>query len=131
MCLEERIKASKTSQCRVIFHNTVNDNDTLFGGIALQWMDEVAYITATRFLRHRVATVSIEKGTFKKPILPGSIVEIQGEVIRVWGAKIEVRVEIFVEKADSDIREKAVEAKLTFAAIDRDDRPVRIDQLAL
>ncbi|MCX6272600.1 MAG: acyl-CoA thioesterase [Bacteroidetes bacterium] len=130
MSLEVRIRSSKTSQWKVIFHNTVNDNETLFGGIALKWMDEVAYISATRFSRHRVTTVSMEKVSFKKPITPGSIIEILGEVISTRGAKIDVMVQIFIENIDNNERAMAVEAIFTFTAIDENNHPVRIDDLA-
>lgn len=33
-----------TTQTRVIFPCTLNDNNSLFGGKIMQWMDEVAYI---------------------------------------------------------------------------------------
>jgi len=39
------------------------------------WMDEVAYITATRFCRKKVVTISAGNINFEKPIPFGSIVE--------------------------------------------------------
>ena len=43
--MEERIIQSETRQFKAIFPNTLNANETLFGGQAMKWMDEVAYIT--------------------------------------------------------------------------------------
>lgn len=111
----------------MVFHNTVNDNDTLFGGTAMQWMDEVAYITATRFTRMNMVTVCCDKIEFLKPITYGSIAEIIGKVIKVGNVKIFIKVEIFIEDMASDIRIKAVEASFTFAAIDKDYNPIRIE----
>ncbi len=51
--MNDSIKKSETRQFKVIFPSTLNDHDTLFGGTAMQWMDEVAYITATRFTRKK------------------------------------------------------------------------------
>jgi len=124
MNLEERILSSETHQFKMIFHNTVNDHETLFGGTAMQWMDEVAYITATRFTRMKLVTVSSEKVEFIKPISCGSIIEIIGKVIKVGMVKIEIQVEIFIESVDNDIRDKAVEAFFTFAAIDNENKPI-------
>lgn len=53
--MEERIIQSETRQFKAIFPNTLNANETLFGGQAMKWMDEVAYITATRFTRQKMA----------------------------------------------------------------------------
>lgn len=59
--MDDRIMKSETKQFKVIFPHTLNDHDTLFGGIAMQWMNEVAYIVAFRFSRKKVVTVSAEK----------------------------------------------------------------------
>ena len=54
MELDKHIENSITRQFKAIFPNTLNANETLFGGEAMKWMDEVAYITATRFTRQRM-----------------------------------------------------------------------------
>nr|HMQ43287.1 acyl-CoA thioesterase [Mariniflexile sp.] len=51
MELAARIEKSETRQFKMVFPNTLNDHETIFGGTAMKWMDEVAYITATRFAR--------------------------------------------------------------------------------
>ncbi len=51
MNIEEKIKNSETSIFKAVFPNTTNHYDTLFGGMAMQMMDEVAFIAATRFSR--------------------------------------------------------------------------------
>jgi acyl-CoA hydrolase len=129
MNIQERIESTETRQFKMIFHNTVNDHDTLFGGIAMQWMDEVAYITATRFTRMNMVTVGSDKIVFLKPVKYGTIAEIIGRVSNVGNAKIDIEVEIFIEEIEIETRCKAVEASFTFAAIDKDHNPVRIDIL--
>jgi acyl-CoA hydrolase len=126
MQLSERIQNTETHQFRMVFQNALNDNGSLFGGFAMQWMDEVAYITAIRFTRMKVVTVSVDNLKFKKAIKPGEMVEIIGRVIKVGRVKIEIQVEIFVEKSDSDRREIAVAASFTFATIDDDGKPTAI-----
>lgn len=61
MTLEEKIKNSTTHIFKAVFPGTTNHYDTLFGGTALYSMDEVAFITATRFTRMKVVTVSTDK----------------------------------------------------------------------
>ena len=58
---QEKINQSETRIFKVVFPNTTNHYDTLFGGTAMQLMDEVAFITATRFCRRKVVTVSSSK----------------------------------------------------------------------
>jgi len=127
MKLEERIENSATRQFKVVFPNTLNAHDTLFGGIAMQWMDEVAYITATRFTRMKMVTVSTEKMKFKNPIKAGTIAEIIGKVLKVGNLKLDIQVEIWVEEMFSEIRFKAVDAVFTFVAIDDANKAKRID----
>ncbi len=126
MNIEEKINKSETRQFKVVIPGVLNAHNTLFGGIALQWMDEVAYITATRFTRQKVVTVSSDKINFRHAVPYGSIVEIIGRVVEVGVVKIDVKVEIFLEYLFSDGREKVIEGKFTFAAIHENGKPMKI-----
>jgi acyl-CoA hydrolase len=128
MNLTERISSTETHQFRMIFSEALNDNEVLFGGLAMKWMDEVAYITALRYTRMKVVTVSVDNLKFLQAIKPGSMIEIIGRVVKAGTIKIEIQVNIFVETSNSDLREKAVEASFTFAAINDDYKPICIDK---
>ncbi len=121
--MDSRVKKSETRQFRIIFPKNLNDQGTLFGGMAMQWMDEVAYITATRFAKKKMVTVSSEKVQFLLPIKSGTIAEIVGKVSKVKNVTIEIRVEIYLEEMYSDLRQKVVEASFTFAAINNFNKP--------
>jgi len=125
--METRIKESETRQFKAIFPNTLNANETLFGGQALQWMDEVAYITATRFTRQKMYTVKAENITFLKTVNPNSIVEVVGYVEKAEMVRLNVRVEIFMEEMYGLGREKAMEGVFVFATLDENHRPKKID----
>ncbi len=124
--MDERISRSETTQTRIIFPFALNDRNNLFGGIAMKWMDEVAYITATRFLRKEAVTVSVENINFLLPVNQGSIIEIKGKVTEIGFVKIKVDVHILIEDKYSDRQEKAIEASFWFAAIDENQNPIRI-----
>lgn len=125
--MEERIQRSETRQVKAVFPGTLNTNETLFGGMAMQWMDEVAFITATRFTRQRMFTINTETIKFLKTITPGMFAEVVGRVEASGPVKLRVRVEIYAEDMYSDTREKAVEGVFVFAALDEQNRPVRLD----
>jgi len=124
--LEERIERSATKIFKAVFPNTTNHYDTLFGGTAMHLMDEVAFITATRFSRLRMVTVSSDKIDFKKPIPSGTIIELIGQVVKVGNTSLQVRVDIYTEQMYSDERELSVSGGFTFVAIDENKNPVRI-----
>jgi len=123
---EERIERSVTKIFKAVFPNTTNHYDTLFGGTAMHLMDEVAFITATRFSRLRMVTVSSDKIDFKKPIPSGTIIELIGQVVKVGNTSLQVRVDIFTEQMYSDERELAVSGGFAFVAIDEYKNPVKI-----
>ena len=124
--IEQRKKAAETRIFKAVFPNTTNHYDTLFGGVALQMMDEVAFICATRFSRKKMVTVSSDRVDFKKPIPSGTLVELIANIKMVGRTSIEVGVDIFVEEMYSDRRERAVYGKFTMVAVDDDKKPVMI-----
>jgi len=128
MTTEERIGQSETRIFKAVFPNTTNHYDTLFGGTAMQLMDEVAFIAATRFSRQLMVTVSSDRIDFKKPIPAGTIVELIGKVTHLGNKSLKIRVDIFIEQMYSDHREQAVSGEFTFVAIDENKNPVRISR---
>ncbi len=126
MTNQERIAASTTTIFKAVFPNTTNHYHTLFGGTAMQLMDETAFITATRYSRQQMVTVSSDRIDFKKPIPAGTIVELVGKVTYLGTTSLKVRVDIYVEEMYSESREKAVSGEFTFVAIGNDKTPVKI-----
>ncbi|MFB6457225.1 acyl-CoA thioesterase [Chitinophaga sp. Hz27] len=126
MTIEERIQASQTHIFKAIFPDSTNHYDTMFGGTAMYLMDEVAFITATRFTRKKVVTVSSDKIDFNKPIPAGTIIELIGRVSKVGNTSMKVTVEIYTEEMYSDRRELAINGTFTFVAIDDQKRPVSV-----
>lgn len=126
MTLEDKIEASETRIFKAVFPNTTNHYDTLFGGTAMHMMDEVAFITATRFSRQIMVTVSSDRIDFNKPIPAGTIVELVGRVSHIGNTSLKVRVEIYIEQMYSDTREKAVTGEFSFVAIDENKKPTSI-----
>ncbi|WP_298713760.1 acyl-CoA thioesterase [Chitinophaga sp.] len=127
MTQEEKIQRSETRIFKAVFPNTTNHYDTLFGGTAMQLMDEVAFIAATRYARKRMVTVSSDKIDFKKPIPAGTIVELIGRVSHTGNTSLQVLVEIFVEEMYSEERYRAISGTFTFVAIDEYKRPVPLE----
>lgn len=126
MTIEERKAHAITRVVKAVFPNTTNHYDTLFGGTALNWMDEVAFITATRFSKMKMVTVSSDKIDFTKPIAAGTIVELIGSVVHIGRSSLKVKVDIFVEEMYEDKVEKAISGVFTFVAIGEDKKAVPI-----
>src|SRR5687768_11191125 len=127
MTIEERIIASESRIFKAVFPNTTNHYDTLFGGTAMQLMDEVAFIAATRYARKRMVTVSSDKIDFNKAITAGTIVELIGRVVYTGNTNVKEMVEIFVEKMYTAERYKTITGTFTVVAIDEYKRPVPLE----
>ncbi|HWV67970.1 acyl-CoA thioesterase [Chitinophaga sp.] len=126
MTIAERIVHSETRIFKAVFPSTTNHYDTLFGGTAMSLMDEVAFITATRFARKKMVTVSSGKIDFNKPIPAGTIVELIGKITEVGNTSVKVLVEIYIEEMYSDTREKAITGTFSLVAIGEDKLPVSV-----
>ena len=126
MTTEEKIQQSETRIFKAVFPNSTNHYDTLFGGTAMHLMDEVAFITATRFTRKKVVTVSSDRIDFNMPIPAGTIIELVGKVIHIGNTSLKVLVEIYIEEMYSEGRNKAITGTFTFVAIDGNKRPVKV-----
>lgn len=126
MTLEERIAGSETRIFKAVFPNTTNHYDTLFGGTAMHLMDEVAFITATRFSRQKMVTVSSDRIDFTKPIPAGTIIELVGMVTYVGKTSLKVKVDIYIEEMYSDHREQAITGVFSLVAIDEHKKPVPV-----
>jgi len=117
-----------TIQTRVVFPCTFNDNYSLFGGMAMKWMDEVAYMTATRYTRNRMVTISVEKVEFLIPVKEHSIVEIRGIIEKKTNSKVIIKVEINCEEMYSSQQCLAVRALFEFASVDENNQPIPIKE---
>ncbi|CUB05130.1 Acyl-CoA hydrolase [Marinomonas fungiae] len=126
LLIQKREEISETRVAKMVFPSTTNHYDTLFGGEALKWMDEVAYIAATRFARKQVVTISTEQVDFKRPIPSGILVELVARVVKVGRTSLKVEVDIFLEELYSDKREKAITGAFNFVAIDENKKPTPI-----
>lgn len=125
--LHARIGASRTSLFKVIFPNTTNHYNTLFGGKAQELMDEVAFISATRFSRKKVVTISSDKIDFKEPIPADTIIELVAQVSSVGTTSLQVRVEIFQEEMYRPAtRRRSITGQFTFVALDQNNKPTSV-----
>lgn len=126
MTIEERMEAARTTVVKAVFPNTTNHYDTLFGGQALGWMDEVAFIAGTRFARRNLVTVSLDRTDFKVPIPAGTLCEMNAHVVKIGRTSMQVRVDVFVEDMYSTDRKLAIQGTFTLVAVDEMRNPIPV-----
>lgn len=128
MDIKQRIEQSRTTMVKAVFPSDTNHYNTLFGGTALQWMDETAFIAATRFSRQKMVTVSSERIDFTEPIPAGKLVALTGEITKVGNTSLTVTVTIIIEDMYSDAKSEAIKGAFNVVAIDDDRKPISINE---
>lgn len=103
-----------------------NRRGTVHGGWVMARIDDAAAITARRFTRSHVATVSVNSMVFKSPVQVGDVVSFFAEVSRIGTTSVTIDVEVFAERLPPPGKPgvfKVTEATLTLVALDDDGKP--------
>lgn len=110
----------------------VNPNGTLFGGVIMAWIDEVAFMSARRYAGVPfVVTASIDNITFISPLQAGDHITLTSCVNYVGRTSMEIGVKVEHEDPYSGVRKQVTSAYLTFVALDRKGRPTEVPRLKL
>lgn len=120
---------SETRMVYPIFPSSANHYDTLFGGQAMAWMDQAAFICATRWCRCKVVTAHSSAIDFHNAIPVGTIVELVAWVINVGRTSMTVKVQLWVEPMDSEERTLGCEGSFVLVAVDENNQPTAVPPL--
>lgn len=124
--VQARINYATTYTTKTVFPGRTNHHNTLFGGEALAWMDEVAFICATRFCRKPLVTISSDRVDFKEPIPSGSLVELVATIGNIGRTSLVVDVNIYIEDMYRDDKHKAISGSFKFVALDDERKPTPV-----
>ena len=101
---QKRVEDSRTENTYLIMPKHINGYGRLFGGILLQWIDEVAGIVAHRHAGSIVTTACVDNLNFKAGAYLGDTVVLIGRMTYVGKTSMEVRVDTYAEDADGTRR---------------------------
>ena len=96
----------------------------------MQWIDEVAALSAKRHCRCNVTTVSVDNLVFLRGAYQNDAVAIRAKVTYVGRTSIEVKVDTFVENLKGD-RTVINQAFFTMVALDENGKPTEVPRLEL
>lgn len=124
-----KVEDSRTEQVHLVMGSHLNAGGRLFGGILMQWIDEVAGVVAMRHAgTKRVTTAAIDNLQFKQPTHEGELLVLVGYVTYVGNTSMEVEVDTYVERADG-LRYSVNRAFLVMVAMDGEERPTEVPGL--
>jgi acyl-CoA hydrolase len=120
---------NETRMVHPVFPGDTNHYHTLFGGQAMAWMDQAAFICATRWCRRKVVTVHSDAIDFHHPVPEGSIVELVARVIKTGRTSMTVQVEMWVEAMDHPERHLASRGSFVLVGLDENQKAVEVPKL--
>lgn len=114
---------SRSAATHMTYPDQANVHGTVFGGHVLRWIDEMGAMAAVRHCRRPVVTAVIDAVTFRAAIRIGEFALVRSVVTRAWTSSMEVRVTVDAESPLTGASRRAVEAFLTFVAVDDESKP--------
>jgi len=120
------VRDSQSEMAEIVLPNDANPLAALLGGRLMHWIDLAGALAAHRHSRNYVVTASVDHIDFLVPVRVGDLVILRSSVNRVFNTSMEVGVKVFVENYISDSAEHVASAYLTFVAIDREGRRLRV-----
>lgn len=126
----KRVSDSVVETVHIVRPNHLNGAGRLFGGILMQWIDEVAALVAKRHTHKNVITVSVDNLSFLKGAYQKDVIVIVGRVTYTGRTSMEVEVDSFVEALDGE-RMHINHAYFTMVALDENDMPSQVPGLLL
>ena len=124
----KRVEDSRTENTYLIMNKHINSYGRLFGGVLMQWIDEMAGIVAHRHAGTIVTTACVDNLNFKAGAYLGNTVVLIGKMTYVGRTSMEVRIDTYVEDSDG-MRKMINRAYEVMVALDENDNKVEVPGL--
>jgi acyl-CoA hydrolase len=92
----------------------------------MKWMDEVAFICATRVTRQKMFTAKVENIEFICPVKENSITEVIAVVKKAGPVRLEIEVKMYTESLYSSNRHLASKAVFIMTALNEKNNVTRL-----
>ena len=130
LVVNRNVADSVVETIHLVRPNHLNAAGRLFGGILMQWIDEVAAIVAKRHCNGNVTTASVDNLTFLQGAYLDDLVVIKGKMTWVGNSSMEICVDSYVENPQGE-RKRINNAHFMMVALDANDNPVQVPRLIL
>ena len=120
------VRDSQSEMAEIVLPNDANPLASLLGGRLMHWIDLAGAMAAHRHSRNYVVTASVDHIDFLVPVRVGDLVILRSSVNRVFHTSMEVGVKVYVENYISDTARHVGSAYLTFVAVDREGKHLKV-----
>ena len=128
--ISKTVDESRVETVHIVRPNHLNGANRLFGGILMQWIDEVAGVVAKRHSMCNVTTASVDNLTFLHGAYQNELVVIKGRLTWVGSSSMEVCVDTYVENWSGE-HHQINHAHFMMVALDENDKPIPVPRLIL
>ena len=122
---------SRTEMTEVVMPQHANTHGTVFGGVAMGWIDICGAIVAKRHSGHVCVTAFVDDLEFIEPVRVGDLVRLIGRITAAFTSSMEVEVVVEREETGALRRTRCVEALLVFVNVGPDGRPLPVPPVRL
>lgn len=104
----------------IVRQEHLNHYGFLFGGAMLKWVDEYAWLVASRdFPGCPLVTVAMDKIGFHKPVLNGSILRFNIKPLQQGNTSIQYQVVVYADAPGANKEECVFSMIITFAHVNQ------------
>jgi len=125
----KKVKSMELISTHFVKTQDVGYHGNLFGGVMLAWLDEAAAGFAAQVCdTPQVVTRHIAGLTFEKPVRPGQLIKIYGEVERIGKTSITLNIEARRHSVYNGTQKTVVATEMIFVRIDGDGESIPISE---
>jgi len=111
----------------IVMPNAANSIGVTFGGQILRWVEEAAFVVATRVSRgNHVLTATMDEVTFLRPTRVGDTVYLEAQATAVFSASVEVIVSVWGEIPEEGKPFHCGDAYATIVSVNPHGQPMNI-----
>lgn len=110
---------------RVVMPKDLNSYGTLFGGILLSWMDELAVTLAMKATGKESVTTHFNDIEFKQSVTVNDILDIKANIIKSGMCYLIINIQVH-KFIDGKPKEYVAQGTAKFVALDKNKKPCKI-----
>lgn len=114
---------------KLVLPEHLNHYGYLFGGNLLKWIDEYAWIAASReYPGCRFVTIGMDGVEFRKSVRNGAILRFDVERTRVGNTSVQYTATVYADDIETGREEVVFTTRVTFVNVDAEGRKTPLPQ---
>lgn len=110
----------------VMMPQHANPAGNVHGGVIMKFIDDAAFVIATRYARSNVVTASIDRIDFHRPVHVGDLISLMACLNLTNRSSMEIGVRVEAENMRTGELRHIASAYLTFVALNENGKPTPI-----